>query len=432
MDYCESDVMALAPLLTAMLPRMELFYALLRGRYMATAVSAMEFNGIPIDVEIFEVLKRRWPDIQTKLIRDIDQGYNLYDENLSFKEDRFEDYLNQQDIPWPRHASGRLKLDDDTFKDVSLSYLQIKNVREMRKTKNTNISALPVGKDGRNRTSLFPFSSSTGRNQPSGNGFIFCASKWLRSLIKPEPGWGVAYIDWKTAEVGIAAALSGDGVMMADYMSGDTYLALGIAAGVMPAGATKDSHPDLRDMMKPCGLGLLYGMGPGTLATRLGKHATYPNLQAQNIWAMHHRRYLKFWEWTRRNLNHAMLQGYLRTTLGFHAFLGEGSNPLSLCNFPVQGNCAEMLRVACCLAIDKGVQVAAPVHDAVLIYAPLDRLDADVATMKACMAEASRTLLGGFELGTDDNIVRYPERFRDKGQETWERVTRLAGIGHVS
>ena len=48
LQYCESDVLALEHLLTAMLPRIDLTRALVRGRYMAAA-AAMEWNGTPID-----------------------------------------------------------------------------------------------------------------------------------------------------------------------------------------------------------------------------------------------------------------------------------------------------------------------------------------------------------------------------------------------
>ena len=51
LDYCESDVVALARLVPAMLPKIDLPQALLRGRYMAAA-AAMEHNGIPIDTEM--------------------------------------------------------------------------------------------------------------------------------------------------------------------------------------------------------------------------------------------------------------------------------------------------------------------------------------------------------------------------------------------
>jgi hypothetical protein len=47
LDYCESDVAALARLLPAMLPRIDLPRALFRGRYMA-ASARMERNGVPV------------------------------------------------------------------------------------------------------------------------------------------------------------------------------------------------------------------------------------------------------------------------------------------------------------------------------------------------------------------------------------------------
>jgi hypothetical protein len=92
----------------------------------------------------------------------------------------------------------------------------------------------------------------------------------------------------------------------------------------------------------------------------------------------------------------------------------------------MQANGAEMLRLACCLGIEQGIEVCAPVHDAVLICAPLDRLDEDVARMQDAMREASRVVLDGFELGTDPEIVRYPDRYADpRGAVMWERVMKL-------
>ena len=42
---------------------------------------------------------------------------------------------------------------------------------------------------------------------------------WLRNLIKPLAGHGLAYIDWIQQEFGIAAALSGDPAMLEAYQS---------------------------------------------------------------------------------------------------------------------------------------------------------------------------------------------------------------------
>ena len=59
--------------------------------------------------------------------------------------------------------------------------------------------------------------------------------------------------------------------------------------------------------------------------------------------------------------------------------------------------------------------MAALVHDAVLIEAPLERIDADVETTRRILSDASETVLGpGYRLRTDAEVIRYPNRFIDK------------------
>jgi len=100
----------------------------------------------------------------------------------------------------------------------------------------------------------------------------------------------------------------------------------------------------------------------------------------------------------------------------------------SMMNFPMQANGAEMMRLAACLATERGIEVCAPVHDAFLICAPIDRVEADVATMRAAMDEAARAVLAGFPIQTEAKIVRHPDRYTDKrGAVMWDRVMRLIG-----
>ena len=120
LDYCESDVEALARLLPAMLPRIDLPRALLRGRYMV-ALARMERNGVPIDTMTLGRLRRYWLDIQDQLIAEIDAEYGVY-EGRTFKADRFAAWLARTGIPWPRLESGRLDLGDDTFRDMARAY----------------------------------------------------------------------------------------------------------------------------------------------------------------------------------------------------------------------------------------------------------------------------------------------------------------------
>jgi DNA polymerase-1 len=87
-----------------------------------------------------------------------------------------------------------------------------------------------------------------------------------------------------------------------------------------------------------------------------------------------------------------------------------------------------MLRVACCLGTENGIAICAPIHDAVLITAPLDRLDEDVERMRSYMAKASRIVLDGFELRTEEHVFRYPEHYSDpkgRGEFMLETVLKL-------
>jgi hypothetical protein len=421
LDYCESDVVALVRLLPVMLPDIDLPRALLRGRYMAAA-AAMEHYGVPIDVPMLDRLRHGWTDIQDQLIAAIDIDYGVY-EGRTFKHDRFAVWLNRNRVPWPFLESGHLDLRDGTFREQAKAYPSVSPIRELRSAlSELRLNDLAVGCDGRNRTILSAFQARTGRNQPSNSRFIFGPSVWLRGLIKPPPGHAVAYIDYSQQEFGIAAALSGDTAMQAAYKSGDPYLTFGKQAGTIPADATKASHQSERELFKQCVLATQYGMEANGLALRIGQ----PPIAARDLLRAHRDTYLTFWRWSDAAVDQAMLTGSLHTVFGWHIHVGEQSNPRSLRNFPMQANGAEMLRLACCLAIERDVEVCAPVHDAILMCAPFDRLDADIATARGAMAEASRIVLSGFELSTDVKIVHWPDRYMDpRGAVMWDRVTQL-------
>ena len=419
LEYCTSDVAPLPKLLEAMLPKLDIGRALLRGRYMA-AVARMEFTGTPIDTERLALLRENWAGIKGSLIQRVDSRYGIYD-GVTFKRDRFSDWLELNDIPWPRLLSGVLALDSDTFREMAKSYPAVAPLHELRHTLGEmRLESLAVGADGRNRVMLSPFQSKTGRNQPSNSRFIFGPSCWLRGLIKPEPGRALAYVDWSQQEFAIAAALSGDAAMMEAYTSGDPYLTFAKQAGAVPSNATKKSHPQERERFKVCSLAVQYGMGKDSLGIKLGKSPAH----GQELLDAHRATYPKFWEWSDAAVDHAMLRSCLWTVFGWRIHVGSDPNPRSLANFPVQANGAEMLRLACCLATERGINVCAPVHDALLVEGPARSIHDVVAETQEVMAEAGRLLLGGFELRTDADIVTWPNRYMDpRGAILWREIS---------
>jgi len=383
------------------------------------AVSHMEHNGIPIDVDALGSLRNNWEDIQDSLINQIDRSYGVFD-GRTFKHDLWERFVTENDIPWPRLESGNLDLKDETFREMARMHPSVAPIRELRLAlSQLRLSNLEVGIDGRNRCMLSPFSSKTGRNQPSNSKYIFGPSVWLRGLIRPKPGMGIAYIDWEQQEFGIAAALSQDSRMMEAYQTGDPYLAFAKQAGAVPVEATKASHSVEREKFKACVLAVQYGMGYMSLAQRIG----CPDWEARELLRLHRTTYAQFWAWSDSVADHAELERHLWTVFGWQIHYPGEVNPRSARNFPMQANGAEMLRLACCFATESGIKVCAPVHDAILMEFELSREEDVVVATQEWMREASAEVLGGFELRTEALIVRYPDRYMDKrGREMWDNV----------
>jgi DNA polymerase I-like protein with 3'-5' exonuclease and polymerase domains len=205
------------------------------------------------------------------------------------------------------------------------------------------------------------------------------------------------------------------------YRSGDPYLEFARQAGAVPNGATKRTHGAVRDQFKACVLGVQYAMGAESLALRIAQPVT----RARELLEMHRRTYPRFWRWSDAAVDLAMFGGRLWTVFGWTIYVGPSVNPRSLRNFPMQANGAEMLRLACCLATERGIQVCAPVHDALLVEFDLEHCSEAIRATQDAMAEASRCVLDGFELRSDAEVYCYPQRYSDKrGRKMWDTVMR--------
>ena len=182
-------------------------------------------------------------------------------------------------------------------------------------------------------------------------------------MIKPGPGYAVAYCDYEQQEFGIAAVLSGDEAMIKAYLTGDPYLEFGKLAGDIPPDGTKKSHGVQRALFKQCVLATQYGQGARGLAARINKATVI----ASRLLHLNRQVFARFWQWSDHIVDHVMLGNRIYTTLGwretFVRWGDEDVNPRSVRNFPMQANGAEMMRLACCFAIKDSVELVAPVHD---------------------------------------------------------------------
>jgi DNA polymerase I-like protein with 3'-5' exonuclease and polymerase domains len=238
-----------------------------------------------------------------------------------------------------------------TFEEMSKGWPQLDELRQLRHARDKMRKVkLAVGHDGRNRTVLWPFKAKTSRTQPKASQWIFSPAVWLRSLIKPEPGTALAYIDFSSMEFLIAASLSDQHCgpinnMLNMYLSGDPYLSFAKRVGAVPSTATKKSHEPVRDRYKTMLLAVQYGMSSDTLAARLGV-STFEAYQMLN---QHRELFAQYWRWSDDWVQHALQTGIVWTALGWTCRIGI-TEFNEIRNWPIQATGADILRIACILA----------------------------------------------------------------------------------
>jgi len=278
---------------------------------------------------------------------------------------------------------------------------------------------------------MFAFSlCSTDEQEPAQqHGLHLWPRRLASEFIKAEPGKAIAYLDYEQQEFGIAAYLSKDKAMMEAYTSGDPYLAFAKQAGAIPGDATKQSHKVVRDKFKQCALGVQYGMQETSLGNKLGLSTAH----GRELLEKHRRTYPRYWQWSQAAQDHAMFHGWLQTTYGWRIHVGSNPNPRSLRNFPVQANGAEMLRLGIILAQEGGVQVCAPVHDALLIEASANEIDQAVDASRKAMMQASELVLPGFPIRVEAKVYDWTTHFSDpRGEVFWKKLWALPAVSTVS
>jgi DNA polymerase I len=435
LDYCGTDVAPLFQLTECLLyadccgaplrsDPAGLAQAIHRGRF-SLAAARMEHTAIAVDTDLLDPVTTAWDSIRATVIADMDK-FGVYPGG-HFSNAKFLECMDTLGIPWPRADSGLPKTDKDTFKDMVRRHPELAPISELRyRLSEMHLEKLQVGADGRNRASCMMFGSKTSRNTPSQNKYLFGLAKWTRHFLKPAPGTAAALLDYRNQEYHIAGVLSGDDELLRILAAPDPYMAFAIAAGLAPAGASKASHPEIRAVCKTLLLGTNYGMGAGSFAFK----ANIPIERAEHIHTQLKRTFSRYHQWSSEVVREARAGHWLHSVYGWRQFM-DLSDVLTIKNWKMQANGAEMTRLACCLATERGVSVCGPIHDAILVESPIDEVDDVVALARAVMEEASREVLEGHTVPVDAEVVRWPDRYRPKEKESrdmWERVLRLGGV----
>ncbi|MEO8901139.1 MAG: DNA polymerase [Polyangiaceae bacterium] len=430
LDYCEGDVLPLCELYRIMAPSIDLNTALFRGEYSA-ACAEIEHCGIPVEVARLQVLADRWPEVRAAAaeIATTRMRFKIYGgtTGTQFSYKRFEEYLLRVDLldSWPRTASGRLAVDDKTLKNACARHPDLEPLRQARRTMSMiHPARIRVGGDGRCRTQVRPFASSTGRNQPRAHTPLAYPA-WMRALIRPGTGRAMAILDYSQQEFALAGALSGDPQMRAAYASGDAYLAFAIQCGALPVGSQRGQPgvDAIRDCYKIASVAIMYGVSDRGLADILG----IPESRAKAIMFRHRRTYPRYWEWSDEQAAGAAFDGVIETESGWRVSTSRMGDR-SVRNWPVQSTGGDILRLATVTARRAGIEIVALVHDAVIVEADVSEITAVVGRTKQVMIVAGEEV-AGFKLRVDNQIISPGQRYfkDDKAKAWWTAIWKRLG-----
>jgi DNA polymerase I-like protein with 3'-5' exonuclease and polymerase domains len=278
---------------------------------------------------------------------------------------------------------------------------------------------LPIGPDGRNRPSLFPFCTASSRNAQAKS--LYNAHAGMRSLMVAPADCFLVYLDWRTQEPAIAAALSGDEALKSAYRSGDIYHAFARSAGLTSHDQKywKDNYQDERQRMKSLQLGVNYGMGVASLAKGLNRHPVI----ASGLIEQHKRLYPRFWQWRDAQVLNAMVNRRIESVFGWPLHISSSPNKRTLVNFGCQAGGADMLRLATMRLCAAGIVPSMLVHDGILLEVhDREQIEHAIEIMRA----AGRDVCNGFEVDVDtDQLLRPGQRYADKravAKEMWATI----------
>ena len=430
-DYNEEDDDDTIALLGA-LPIDDINHALFHGRYMA-AVAREERVGLPVFSEyLLDELAPNWDAIRLHYIQRDDE-FHLYD-GVNFVEERLWDLIKAKGWDWPRTPTGRYQLKIATIGRQATRYPELKSLARLRdQIAELRINKLvnTIGADGFSRCPLLPFWTITGRNQPSAKDKMFLPSlpKWLHGGLKPPRGMALVELDFVAEEPAIVAGLSGDPAMIADYQNGDVHWQFAVRAGLAAPDAAVDDR--IRDLCKPVCHGMNYGMTPYGIAAKTKKSLDW----AREMQARHRYAYPVFHQWRGDVVAQAHFDEVITSPFGWRQIVTAETRTRSLMNFPAQAGGSDVMRLVSIVATECGITIAAPVHDAFWILAPLDELDTTIARMSEIMTETGR-LVAGIPIRVKvEAVVRWPQCLGDvrepdaKGQAMWCEVCELVRDG---
>lgn len=219
------------------------------------------------------------------------------------------------------------------------------------------------------------------------SGFIFTMGKPFRGLIDPPEGKVLVELDYHSEEIACQAYASGDKTMTEMYdhpeVDNDYYTTLAVKV----FGATAEE----RDTYKQIALMSNYGCGAKKLSDVSKKPLEFCEETLEKL----HETFDTYWDYVNNAINQAVKYGYIAFSDGFRVKWDrkKQGKVTTLINWPSQGVGALILRKMLFRLWREGIELVAPVHDAVVFLADESNWRETAERVSRIMEDASEECL---------------------------------------
>jgi DNA polymerase I len=354
----------------------------------------IEWNGVRIDFnkrdQTIEVIQAH----KDKMAAFILSQYGI--DNIQ-SHDQLADFFGNAGMLHQFQRDGKITFDKDQLKKTQDLHPAIPIIRAVRRAddfiSDKIMSSELIGTDGRMHPDHRQLGTDTGR-QTTRWPNVLGLDRMLRPLVIPDEGFGIGEVDWSQVEVGIAGAVYHDDNLIRMFNSGDVYSAMAQHFFhkeltredlSLSGGDFKHKHPQLRNQMKSCTLGLIYGITPVGLSQALKTTKGKAEALQSQFMEMFPQMKLALME----TANFGAIRGYSTAIIGLKRYRAKSGTPTHwehnwLTNHPVQGSAAVVFKAAG-NRLDKlyqqfNTRIIIPLHDAFIFEAPLTCL-AEVADL---------------------------------------------------
>jgi DNA polymerase family A len=336
--------------------------------HMATAAR----SGLVFDKEAWDRVQTVAPQYRKRLLSEVQTYCGEWNGDWNSGESRTRVIVSLgMEARWPRSATGSLSGSEDDLKSLRHHHVGLEAVYKLLRFDRFMLHDIGdyVDNDGRLRCRILPLAQRTSRNSTTSPNLGGIPGD-LRPLLLPDPGCAFVHFDFSQQEVGVAAFLSDDRVLLEDFGTGDVYERLGRRIGQISPNMSAAEVKSIRQkLLKPLLLAIMYGRGVAGIASDLGCTDQEAALHVVVL----KQKYRRLFDWLDNYAAEGLQRGWAENIIGFRAAFKaldaqqQGHTVRSCRNFPIQASAAACFQMTGLFLADLGADIRLPMHDAYLL-----------------------------------------------------------------